>query len=229
MTAIEIARRLAGLNQTQDAMKAYGLALHESAGSNPAGELEAALYILQNGGDYRRTFTALCNLHRAGHFQSECLDVLTEAFYTPNVKLLKMRYEKNCRRLAKYPYLFRRDFPDFDKLPLRFYPFDDNGYVPYDRAENRFGAYVRPRRPVVSRNFFKNLENPILAQDVYSQYELEYLNDNVRKSEFVGRENHIYLHYADWDVFCAWLQVLNLRPLLEDEKFVFLIGDEISR
>ena len=53
--------------------------------------------------------------------------------------------------------------------------------------------------------------------------------DNVRKSEHIGRENHIYLHYTDWGTFCAHLQCLNLRPLLEEEKIVFLIGDEISQ
>ena len=46
----------------------------------------------------------------------------------------------------------------------------------------------------------------MLAADVYSQYELEYLRDNVRKSEWVGRENHVYLHYTDWGTFCAYLQ-----------------------
>ena len=51
----------------------------------------------------------------------------------------------------------------------------------------------------------------------------------MRKSEHVGRENHIYLHYTDWKTFCAHLQCLNLRPLLEDQKLVFLIEEEIKR
>ena len=42
-------------------------------------------------------------------------------FYEPNVKLLKSRYQSNCKLLEKYPYLFRRDFLDFEFLPLRFY------------------------------------------------------------------------------------------------------------
>lgn len=70
---------------------------------------------------------------------------------------------------------------------------------------------------------------PVLAQNVYSQYELEYLNDSVRKSEYVGRENHVYLHYTDWAEFCSYLQCLNLRPLLRDKKVVFLIEEEIGQ
>ena len=191
--------------------------------------MEGALYILQNGGDYKVSYSAMIGLHRRGCLQEECLSILTQAFYEPNVKLLKTRYQNNCKLLAIYPYLFRKDFPEFEFLPQRFYPYDDNRFVPYHVREGRFGQFADPKKTVISRNFFHDLENPILAKDVYSQYELEYLNDNVRKSEHIGRENHVYLHYSDWGEFCSWLQVLNLRPLLEEKKLVFLIGDEVEQ
>ena len=227
MTAIEIARQLAALDQTEGAIKAYGLAIHQA--QDPAEQLEAALYILQNGGDYKVSYSTFVDLHRQGQFQEDCLSIMTQAFYEPNVKLLKTRYENNCKLLAKYPYLFRKDFLDFEFLPLRFYPYDDNRFVPFHVGEGRFGEYIDFKLPRVTRNFFKDLEQPILAENVFSQYELEYLNDNVRKSEYIGRENHIYLHYPDWPAFCAYLQCLNMRPLLESEKLVFLIGDEIGQ
>lgn len=227
MRAIEIARRLAELGNVAGALKAYRLVLQEEDG-DPAEKLEAAAYFLQHGGDYRVAYTAFVQLYNSGFAKDDCLGILTQGFYEPNVKLLKTRYEKNCKRLAKYPYLFRKDFPTFEELSIRFYPFDDNGYVPFYSSEERFGDYVRPRNQVISRNFFRDLENPILATDVFSQYELEYLNDNVRKSEWVARENHIYLHYSNWGEFCSWLQVLNLRPLIEEKKVVFLIEDELS-
>ena len=227
MTAIEIARQLAALGQAEGAIKAYGLAIHQA--QDPAEQLEAALYILQNGGDYKVSYSTFVDLHRQGQFQEDCLSIMTQAFYEPNVKLLKTRYENNCKLLAKYPYLFRKDFLDFEFLPLRFYPYDDNRFVPFHVGEGRFGEYIDFKLPRVTRNFFKDLEQPILAENVFSQYELEYLNDNVRKSEYIGRENHIYLHYPDWPAFCAYLQCLNMRPLLESEKLVFLIGDEIGQ
>ena len=229
MEAIDIARKLAALEETEGAIKAYGLAIHQSNGENPAAEMEAALYILQNGEDYKVSYSTLIDLYRRGQFREDCLSIMTQAFYEPNVKLLKTRYQNNCKLLEKYPYLFRKDFLDFEFLPVRFYPYDDNRFVPYIVQEERFGEYVDFKCPRVSQNFFKDLDKPILAADVFSQYELEYLNDNVRSSEWVGRENHIYLHYADWPTFCAYLQCLNMRPLLEDEKFVFLIGDEIEQ
>ena len=162
--------------------------------------MEAAVYILQSGGDYRVSYTCFQELYGQGFFREDCLSIMTQAFYEPNVKTLKKRYEKNCRALEKYPYLFRKDFIPFDDLSIRFYPYDKKGYIPFFVNEERFGNYINFKNSVVSRNFFKELEKPILADDVFSQYELEYLNDNVRDSERVGRENHVYLHYTDWAV-----------------------------
>ncbi|MBD5085614.1 MAG: hypothetical protein HDT33_11340 [Clostridiales bacterium] len=228
MNAIEIARRMAELGGGEEACRAYTLALQEG-GLAPEEEMEAALYIFQAEGDYKVAYTYFRSLYDRGLFREDCFAIMTQAFYQPNVKLQKSRYEKNCKALSKYPYLFRKDFLDFDALPVRFYPFDDDSYLPFRPEEERFDDCVNFNRTVVSRNFFHDLENPILAQNVYSQYELEYLNDNVRPSEWVGRENHIYLHYTDWGEFCAHLQVLNIRALLKDKKIVFLIGDEIDQ
>lgn len=229
MRAIEIARRMAELGQIQEAQNAYRLAIYENDGQNPVEDMEAAIYLLQSGADYRLPYTCFLRLYNRGHFREDCLSIMTGAFYTPNVKKLRADYERNCKRLKKYPYLFRKDFFPFEQLPIHFFPYDDNGYTPFYPEQGRFGDYINFKTSVISRNFFKNLDAPILAADVYSQYELEYLVDNVRKSEHIGRENHIYLHYTDWGTFCAHLQCLNLRPLLEEEKIVFLIGDEISQ
>ena len=229
MQPIELARRAAELGQKEDAQRAYTVALQEE-GRTPLERFEAASYIFFSEGNYKTAFSTFVALYNEGEFQAELMNLIHQAFYQPNEAELRQRYADNCAALAAYPYCFRKDFPDFDDLPLRFVPFDDGGgYIPFDPAENRFGPYVNFRDPVIDRYFFKDLENPILAEDVFSQYQLEYLNDTVRKSEWVGRENHIYLHYPDWAAFCARLQCLELGPLLADEKFVFLAEDEIDQ
>ena len=229
MRAIEIARRMVELGSYEDACRAYTLAIHESAGQAPAEEMEAALYLLQTGGSYKSAYTCFRDLYNRGFYREDCLNIMTEAFYKPNVKTLRSRYERNCKLLERYPYLFRKDFPDFNHLPIKLYPFGTRGFLHFYVREERFGEYINVNHAVVSRNFFRDLEKPILAAEVYSQYELEYLNDNVRKSEYLGRENHIYLHYPDWETFCSYLQCFNMRKLLGDKKFVFLIGDEIEQ
>lgn len=229
MRAIEIARRMVELGSYEDACKAYTLALHESGGQAPEEEMEAAVYLLQTGGSYKTAYTCFRDLYNRGFYREDCLHIMTEAFYKPNEKALRSRYERNCKLLERYPYLFRKDFPAFDDLPIRLYPFGTRGFIPFYVREERFGDYLNVNHTVVSRNFFKDLEKPILASEVFSQYELEYLNDNVRKSEYVCRENHIYLHYPDWETFCSYLQCFNMRKLLGDKKFVFLIGDELAQ
>lgn len=228
MTSIEIARRLAELNQAEKACAAYSLAL-EQGDLSAAERLEAASFLLFSGGSYKAAFTEFVHLFNTGNFRGEILEIMTQAFYLPNVKKLKKQYEANIEALSQYPYFFRKDFPNFEDLPILFFPFEHQGYVPLYPSEECFGAYVDVNDPVIDRWFFKDLENPILADDVYSQYQLEYLNDNVRKSEWVARENHVYLHYTDFMTFCSWLQVLNFVPLLSEEKLVFLIEEEISR
>lgn len=152
-----------------------------------------------------------------------------QAFYLPNVEAQQKCYQENCELLGGYPYLFCKDFLPFDSLPILFFPFNDKGYIPFFKTQNRFGEYIDFNDPVIDRNFFHDLENPILAEDVFSQYQLEYLNDNVRKSEWVARENHIYLHYTDWNTFCAYLSCLQFSRLLPQQKFVFLVEKEIAQ
>ena len=229
MDTIEIARRLAELGQTEEAQAAYSLVLQEAAERNPELELEAASYLFFSQGNYQVAYTAFVSLYNRGFYQTELMDLMTQAFYLPNAEDQKKRYARNCAALAKYPYLFREDFPDFEALPVQFFPFNDEGYIPFFKAEHRFGAYVNFNDPVIDRYFFRDLDKPVLARDVFSQYQLEYLNDNVRKSEWVGRENHIYLHYTDWTTFCAYFQCLELRPLLSEKKLVFLMEGEIEQ
>ena len=172
MTAIEIARKLDALGQVKEACRAYGIAMHELAGRDPAAQMEAAVYIFMNNGDYKVSFTCFRDLYNQGQFRQECMDFLTTAFYEPNRKELKTRYEKNCRLLSRYPYFSREDFLPFEELPIRFYPFDEKGFVPYFVAEERFGEYINFDHPKITRNFFRDLDKPVLADDVYSQYEI---------------------------------------------------------
>lgn len=229
MNPIEIARKLVGFGQTADACKAYELALTLKPEPTPDEKIEAAMFVLQFGGDYRLAYMSFLDMNHAGEYVDDTRNIMTEAFYLPNEKLLRSHYENNVKQLKKYPYLFQKDFVPFEDLPIKFYPFDDKTYVPYYADKNKFGEVTDFSDPVISRNFFHDLDNPILAEDVYSQYELEYLNDNVRPSEYVSRDNHIYLHYKNWAEFCSYLQVLNFRKMLIDQKFVFLIEDEVGQ
>jgi hypothetical protein len=229
METIDIARRLAQLGRKEDAIRAYTLVLRQFSGKDPLLELEAANYIFFEKGDYRVAYTTFVSLYNRGFYQPELMELMTQAFYLPNVAQQKKLYEENCTLFDRYPFIFRDRFEKFEKLPVQFFPFDDNGYIPFYKDENRFGEYIDFNNPVIDRYFFQDLEKPVLTKDLYSQYQLEYLNDTVRESMWVGRENHIYLHYSSWKEFCIYMQCLKWKRLLQDKKFVFLFGKEISK
>ena len=81
MEPIEIARKLAGYGERAGACKGYETAVAQ--GLAPEEELEAAIYILQFGGNYKVAYTSFLKLYRQGLYQDMLLPVLTEAFYQP--------------------------------------------------------------------------------------------------------------------------------------------------
>ena len=105
MKPIEIAQRLAQLNEPESAVRAYKMALEESVGADPTTEMEAAAYILQfgKGEDYKLSYTIFRDLYNRGIFRDNILEIMDEAFYTPNLRVMKSRYDRNCKYLAKYP------------------------------------------------------------------------------------------------------------------------------
>lgn len=228
MKTLDLARKAAQLGDTKSAQTAYSMALSQEK-LLPEEELEAAVYIFASKGSYRVAYTTFVSLYNRGFFKEELMKIMTESFYLPNIKNQKRCYVNNCKQLSKYPYLFRKDFPEFEDLKIKFFPFNEKGFVPYLVEEDRFSAYIDFNDTIIDRYFFQDLDRPVLADDVFSQYQLEYLYDTVRRSEWVGYENHIYLHYTRWDLFCAYLQCIYFRNLLTDKKFVFLIEDEISQ
>lgn len=228
MPAIEVARRLAELGVVETAVQVYEAALLEE-GVLPLDRLEAACAVLQYGEDYKAAYDAFLDLYRdESELRGDIFGILTDAFYTPNVNKQKNLYRKNCKLLKDYPLIFRKDFLPFEELPVLFYPYDDNGVLPYYKGEDRFSEYTDIRDTQITHYFFGDAEKPVFAENIFSQYELEYLNDNVRRSEWVAKENHIYLHYTSWGEFCSYLALLDLKPLLRDQKFIFLIEEEKS-
>ena len=68
MNTLELARKLAELNQTEDAQRAYFLALQEANGNDPEVELEAASFLFFSGGNYQTAYTTFVSLYNRGYF-----------------------------------------------------------------------------------------------------------------------------------------------------------------
>lgn len=65
-TALDIARRMAELGEHGHAVTAYTLALADAQDCQPDTELEAALYILEHGGNYKVAYDAFQSLYSRG-------------------------------------------------------------------------------------------------------------------------------------------------------------------
>lgn len=232
MKSLEIARRLSDLGELPEAAKAYTMVLSEissfeDGNINPEIRFEAALFLAITKIDIKTACSELITLHKNGHFKNEVMQALIENCYADALEDIAKQYQKNQHAIAGYKYTFssENEFVPLDDLKLLFFPINENGgYIPFDTQTGEFLEYVDINNPIITRNFFKNLDNPIFAENVYSQYELEYLNDNVRKSEWCAKENHIYLYYSDFYEFCAWAQVLDFASLLNSKKIVLLLG-----
>lgn len=154
MEPIELARKLAELKQIPEAQSAYTLVLNEVMGKNPIVELEAASYLFVTKGNAQVALTTFISLYNRGLYQEELMNLLIQAIYIPNINKQKQQYKANCIALKKYLYCFQKDFPDFEDLPILFFPFNDKGYVPFYRQENRFGEYVNFEDTIIHHYFF---------------------------------------------------------------------------
>ena len=136
MTSIEIARKMSELGMERDACTAYTLALHEGGGQDPAVDMEAALYLLQHGGDYKVAYTTFVELHQRGCFQEDCFSIMTHAFYEPNVKLLETRYESN----RNIHICSERTFLTSNFCPCGFIPMTTTGLCPMMSRRDALGS-----------------------------------------------------------------------------------------
>lgn len=178
-------------------------------------------------GQYKEAFESFATIYNETQSLQERQDIMSilqEAYYAPNVAELQENYEKNIAALSKYPYFWDKQFTSFSDLSFLLFPTSDDSYYVYDKQVDRFiGEYDGTTRHQM-RYFFQNLDDALKVEDEDNLYNLTFLFDNVRRSEDVAMDNHIYLLYNTWEPLQRVMQVGDLFPILEHEKFVFLVG-----
>ena len=80
-TALDIARRMAELGEHGHAVTAYTLALADAHDCQPDTELEAALYILEHGGNYKVAYDAFQSLYSRGFQRETLLELMTQGTF----------------------------------------------------------------------------------------------------------------------------------------------------
>ena len=184
---------------------------------------------LFDAGDYQEAFINFANIYNRSKDNQERQDIMTmlqEAYYQPNESELREQYKRNVQALAAYPYFWDKQFEDFSSLSFLLFPISDDSYYLYDKKADRFvGEYDGTTRHQM-RYFFENLDQALRVEDEDNLYNLTFLFDNVRRSEDVAMDNHVYLLYHSWEPLQRVMQVGDLTPILDHKKFVFLISQK---
>lgn len=132
---------------------------------------------------------------------------------------------ENSELLKNYPYIFNKDYDNFNNNKIKLIRYNENISFVFD-GEN-FKLYeIETSSKQETKYFFENIDNPILVENEFNEFNLNFLVDNVRASEDVAYENHIYLYYDSIEYFSLLLYYCDLAPLLEKQKVVLLIGEE---
>lgn len=180
-------------------------------------------------GDFEQAFLSLLEIHDGCVTEEEknnILNIIRDIYYTPNEEALKSNYEKNLGLLNNYPYILGSSLPGFKELPITIYPIDNGSY--YFCGKEPSGAFCKyePESSKKMRYFFENVENQLKVYDEDNLYNLTFLNDNVRSSEDIAEDNHIYLMYSSAEPLERLMLVCDLESVLAQQKFVFLMGEE---
>ncbi len=80
-----------------------------------------------------------------------------------------------------------------------------------------------------TRPFFLDLSKPLLLESEFNTYNLEYVVDNVRRSEDISMDNHVYLYFESLTDFAILCMSYDLAYILGKEKVFFLIGEKSKK
>lgn len=178
---------------------------------------------------YREAFAEFVQIYHTTQEheeRQEIFHILEQAYYLPNETAMQSTYAANCERLAHYPYQWGLKPLPLEALPVQVFPVADGEYCLYDKNTETFSDLYRNDSAAACDYLCRELDRPIMRENDCNEFHLRFLQDNVRLSEDFGGDNHVYLYYSSDTEIAPLLIFCDLGPLIEDKKFVFLIGHE---
>lgn len=179
-----------------------------------------------DSGDAYSALNELVALYQEGFHREEILTFLNEVSYEPNAAEMKANFEKNCAALAHYPFVQGFTPPPFEALSFRIYPVSAEEFFVFNPSAETFGERMVFEKDPSFDCCLKYFDEQRVFQNETNVSKLAYLNRNIRASEAIGFENHIYLHYDEPDRFYALLLISDWSNLLAEKKFVVCIGKD---
>jgi len=175
---------------------------------------------------YRDALLSMISLYREGYQETQILDILEEACFLPNAEEMQYNYQENIKALRKYPFVLGKGFCEFEELPFQLYIISETEFYVFQKKEKRFTELYQFDDGKPFDLYAKSLNSILFLENEKNISHLRYLNDNIRKSEDLAYDNHIYLFYSTFEELAKLLVATQLDGLLTDQKFVFLFGEE---
>ncbi|AJS57197.1 hypothetical protein [Paenibacillus sp. IHBB 10380] len=164
----------------------------------------------------------LCNDEDAGNI---VVNMLIKDFYEPSLKMMKNRYELNRNLFLEYPYFFPKDVPVYEELSFYAFKVDEKKSCLFDKSTFTH-RWIETNSERETAYFFSEIKEPLLVENETNEFNFRFLMDNVRMSEDVAIDNHIYMYYENPDLFYALMQLIDFSALVKNHQFVFLLGQE---
>ena len=179
-------------------------------------------------GSFREGFEELAESFEIDGADEEVITELRESFFVPNLEQMSENFRNNSKLLKSYLYIFTHDFTEPDKSRYILFPLTETLYYCYDTIKKKlFPMEVSSDQE--TKYFFENLDNPLFVENEFNEFNLKFIEDNVRDSRDFAGDNHIYLWYENVDMFSLLMYYIDLKPFFERNKFIVLIGEEKSK
>jgi len=166
---------------------------------------------------------ALLVCHRNGFRAKEIEDIIRNNCYRPWRSQHEENYRNNIELLRNYPHISLMDYPGFNQLDYEFIPYSSSNFIVFDRKK---GEYTSNFDSTINLDFSE------LSIDETCFFIDEFRTDNIVKCEEITRDPApylwskvpLFLYYNDQKDFIEFLQLIDLKPILEPERAVFLFG-----
>jgi hypothetical protein len=146
-------------------------------------------------------------------------ELILEAYYSENKKELNGNYDKNIKKLEKYPhYRAEKKKRDIELIPIWQ---DSEVVVCADKIRKEFVIHTRDLKEVsVEKDKAAMLVNELWIEEIRKLEENYHIG-----LQFLDEDIPLYLVFdkEHWEVF---LQLYDIKELLEKNRMVFLVGEE---
>lgn len=182
---------------------------------------------LFDAGKYTEALEMLINLYNASNDVQEKANIeviLREASYDPNKAEMRKIFEKNVTLLLAYPYILGWVPLSFDELPISMFMVSDTDFYVYDHKKEQFICKYETSRDPAFDTYLKNFDSQRTFYNEQNFEKIAYITRNIRKSENLGIENHVFLNYDSIDKIIPILLLHDMDEVLLDQKLVITIG-----